>query len=111
MPRAGWARPWSASTCPTWRRRTVSPSVAGSAPRVGVVALQGDVREHRAVLRELGADAVTVRRPEELETVSGLVIPGGESSVIDKLSRSFRVADPCAAASRAACRCTARAPG
>jgi 5'-phosphate synthase pdxT subunit len=68
--------------------------VAGNAPRVGVLALQGDVREHLAVLRELGADAVTVRRPEELETVSGLVIPGGESSVIDKLSRSFGVAQP-----------------
>jgi 5'-phosphate synthase pdxT subunit len=68
--------------------------VAGNAPRVGVLALQGDVREHLAVLHELGADAVTVRRPEELETVSGLVIPGGESSVIDKLSRSFGVAQP-----------------
>ncbi|GMA92469.1 hypothetical protein GCM10025869_29980 [Homoserinibacter gongjuensis] len=68
--------------------------MAGNAPRVGVLALQGDVREHLAVLRELGADAVTVRRPEELETVSGLVIPGGESSVIDKLSRTFGVAEP-----------------
>ena len=52
------------------------------------------MREHLAVLRALGADAVPVRRPEELATVDGLVIPGGESSVIDKLSRQFGVAEP-----------------
>lgn len=59
-----------------------------------MLALQGDVREHLAVLRELGADAVPVRRPAELDSVSGLVIPGGESSVIDKLSRIAGVAEP-----------------
>jgi len=64
------------------------------APRVGVLALQGDFREHIAVLRGLGADAVTVRRPEELAAIDGLVIPGGESSVMDKLSRAFGLADP-----------------
>ncbi|MGN6273324.1 MAG: pyridoxal 5'-phosphate synthase glutaminase subunit PdxT [Protaetiibacter sp.] len=68
--------------------------MAGRTPRVGVLALQGDVREHLAVLRELGADAVAVRRPEELASVAGLVIPGGESSVIDKLSRNFGLAEP-----------------
>lgn len=62
-------------------------------PRVGVLALQGDFREHAALLRSLGADVVLVRRPEELETVSGLVIPGGESTVMDKLSRSFGLAE------------------
>jgi 5'-phosphate synthase pdxT subunit len=71
--------------------------VAGSAERdprpVGVLALQGDFREHVAVLTHLGADVIAVRRPEEALAVSGLVIPGGESSVIDKLSRSFGVAD------------------
>ncbi|OJX64960.1 MAG: glutamine amidotransferase subunit PdxT [Micrococcales bacterium 73-13] len=56
---------------------------------VGVLALQGDVREHRAVLASLGADVVPVRRPAELERVAGLVIPGGESSVMDKLVRGF----------------------
>ena len=66
----------------------------GDGARVGVLALQGDVREHLAVLRGLGADAVPVRRPEELSQVAGLVIPGGESSVIDKLSRQFGVAEP-----------------
>jgi 5'-phosphate synthase pdxT subunit len=46
------------------------------------------------VLRELGADAVPVRRESELDQVAGLVIPGGESSVMDKLSRQFGLADP-----------------
>ncbi|WP_374939547.1 pyridoxal 5'-phosphate synthase glutaminase subunit PdxT [Leifsonia shinshuensis] len=66
--------------------------------RVGVLALQGDFREHLAVLRGLGADAVPVRRAEELERIDGLVIPGGESSVMDKLSRAFGVAEPLKAA-------------
>ncbi|HXR43222.1 MAG TPA: pyridoxal 5'-phosphate synthase glutaminase subunit PdxT, partial [Pseudolysinimonas sp.] len=65
-----------------------------SKPRVGVLALQGDFREHLLVLRELGADAVPVRRESELDTVAGLVIPGGESSVMDKLSRTFGLAEP-----------------
>src|ERR1700712_115461 len=61
---------------------------------VGVLALQGDFREHIAVLTSLGADAVGVRRPSELSAVSGLIIPGGESSVMDKLSRLFDLAEP-----------------
>nr|WP_167050342.1 pyridoxal 5'-phosphate synthase glutaminase subunit PdxT [Microbacterium halimionae] len=68
-------------------------SVAGK-PHVGVLALQGDVREHAHVLTRLGADVTLVRRPAELALVSGLVLPGGESSVIDKLSRSFGMQDP-----------------
>jgi 5'-phosphate synthase pdxT subunit len=72
--------------------------VAGKAGPVGVLALQGDFREHLAVLRALGADAVPVKRPEELERVAGLVIPGGESSVMDKLSRMFGLAEPLKAA-------------
>ncbi|HOW01350.1 MAG TPA: pyridoxal 5'-phosphate synthase glutaminase subunit PdxT [Rhodoglobus sp.] len=67
-------------------------------PRVGVLALQGDFREHLAVLSDLGADAVPVKRPEELASVAGLVIPGGESSVMDKLSRLFGLAEPLRAA-------------
>jgi 5'-phosphate synthase pdxT subunit len=62
--------------------------------RVGVLALQGDVREHVAALESLGARAVKVRRPEELETVDGLVVPGGESTTIDKLARAFGIAEP-----------------
>ncbi|AKV85628.1 MAG: pyridoxal 5'-phosphate synthase glutaminase subunit PdxT [Microbacterium sp.] len=67
--------------------------MAGS-PRVGVLALQGDVREHAALLAGLGAEVALVRRPEELASVDGLVIPGGESSVIDKLSRTFGMQEP-----------------
>ncbi|EIC08664.1 Glutamine amidotransferase subunit pdxT [Microbacterium laevaniformans OR221] len=67
-------------------------------PRVGVLALQGDVREHVRTLETLGAEVVAVRRPEELATVSGLVIPGGESSVIDKLARTFGMQQPIRAA-------------
>ena len=69
--------------------------MAGSTrPQVGVLALQGDFREHLAVLSELGADAVPVRRESELAAVDGLVIPGDESSVMDKLSRTFGLAEP-----------------
>jgi len=63
-------------------------------PRIGVLALQGDVREHSRTLAGLGADVVLVRRPEDLAAVVGLVLPGGESSVIDKLSRAFGMRDP-----------------
>jgi 5'-phosphate synthase pdxT subunit len=70
----------------------------GTAPRVGVLALQGDFREHLRVLTSLGADAVPVRRPEEIDDIDGLVIPGGESSVMDKLSRAFGLAEPLRAA-------------
>lgn len=62
--------------------------------RVGVLALQGDVREHVAVLASLGADVALVRTPAQLAEVDGLVLPGGESSVIDKLSRLFGLREP-----------------
>lgn len=52
------------------------------------------------MLSRLGAEVVPVRRPEEIETIHGLVIPGGESSVMDKLSRAFGVAEPLTAAIR-----------
>jgi 5'-phosphate synthase pdxT subunit len=63
-------------------------------PVVGVLALQGDVREHLAALREAGAEARPVRRPEELHALDGIVLPGGESTTIDKLSRIFEVREP-----------------
>ncbi|MET3637131.1 MULTISPECIES: pyridoxal 5'-phosphate synthase glutaminase subunit PdxT [Curtobacterium] len=69
-------------------------------PRIGVLALQGDFREHIASLTELGADVVPLRRPEEIDALDGVVIPGGESSVMDKLSRTFGVAEPLGAAIR-----------
>ena len=71
-----------------------------SAPRIGILALQGDVREHARTLRGLGAEVVPVRRAEELESVQGLVLPGGESSVIDKLTRTFGLREPLVAAIR-----------
>jgi pyridoxal 5'-phosphate synthase pdxT subunit len=75
-----------------------SSLTASAGRQVGVLALQGDFREHIAVLKSLGADAVGVRRPAELAEVSGLIIPGGESSVMDKLSRLFGLAEPLRAA-------------
>ncbi|MBD0292786.1 MAG: pyridoxal 5'-phosphate synthase glutaminase subunit PdxT [Jiangellaceae bacterium] len=65
-----------------------------STPVVGVLAMQGDVREHVRVLRELGAAATRVRRPPELAGVDALVIPGGESTTIDKLLRAFELQEP-----------------
>lgn len=59
-----------------------------------MLALQGDFREHLSVLRNFGADAVPLRRASELAAIDGLVIPGGESSVMDKLSRAFGLRDP-----------------
>jgi len=63
-------------------------------PRVGVLALQGDVAEHVRALRACGAEPVLVRRPEELDGVHGLIIPGGESTTIWKLIDIFDLADP-----------------
>jgi len=71
-----------------------SSALPGAGLTVGVLALQGDVREHVALLESLGAEVIRVRRPEELARVSGLVIPGGESSVMDKLARIFGMRDP-----------------
>ena len=65
-----------------------------------MLALQGDVREHLAALRELGAEAVPVRRPEELAAVDGLVLPGGESTTIVKLAARFGLLEPLRAAVR-----------
>ncbi|WP_404472220.1 pyridoxal 5'-phosphate synthase glutaminase subunit PdxT [Microbacterium aerolatum] len=67
--------------------------MAGS-PLVGILSLQGDVREHENVLQGLGAETLRVRRAEDLAQVQGLVIPGGESTVIDKLSRQFGLQQP-----------------
>jgi len=58
-------------------------------PRIGVLALQGNFREHAAVLRRLGADVVEVRKPEALDGLDGLVIPGGESTAIARLMRLY----------------------
>jgi 5'-phosphate synthase pdxT subunit len=69
-----------------------------NAPPIGVLALQGDVREHLAALATCGADPVPVRRASELAGLAGIVLPGGESTTIDKLSRIFGLRDPLIAA-------------
>ena len=65
-----------------------------STPTIGVFALQGDVREHLRMLDDLGVDAIAVRRPTELEACDGLVIPGGESTTMAKLARTFELFEP-----------------
>ena len=57
--------------------------------KIGVLAVQGNFREHAAMLRRLGADVVEVRKPAELEGLDGLVIPGGESTAIGRLIRLY----------------------
>jgi len=61
---------------------------------IGVLAVQGDVREHVRTLEGLGVRATTVRRPTELEACDGLVIPGGESTTMAKLARIFDLLEP-----------------
>jgi pyridoxal 5'-phosphate synthase pdxT subunit len=63
-------------------------------PAIGVLALQGDVREHVRMLQEAGASATAVRRPAELDAVDGLVIPGGESTTMWKLAETFDMLQP-----------------
>lgn len=67
---------------------------AVSRPVIGVLALQGDVREHVAALQASGADAIAVRRPGELEEIDGIVLPGGESTTMSKLLGVFDLFDP-----------------
>jgi 5'-phosphate synthase pdxT subunit len=65
-----------------------------AAPVIGVLALQGDVPEHVRALEDVGARPVPVRRPEELHQLDGLVIPGGESTTLWRLSVAFDMLDP-----------------
>ncbi|MBO3142773.1 pyridoxal 5'-phosphate synthase glutaminase subunit PdxT [Dermatophilus congolensis] len=65
-----------------------------TSPTIGILALQGDVHEHATAITACGATAVPIRRPEELHTVHGIVLPGGESTVIDRLLRTFDLQDP-----------------
>lgn len=75
---------------------TVSASTSGPGASlvIGVLALQGDVREHVAMLEAVGARAVSVRRPAELDAVDGLVIPGGESTTMWRLATAFDLFEP-----------------
>jgi pyridoxal 5'-phosphate synthase pdxT subunit len=67
---------------------------SAESPTIGVFALQGDVREHLRMLEGAGATAVRVRRPAELAAVDAIVLPGGESTTMAKLARSFELLDP-----------------
>ncbi|MFF3565567.1 pyridoxal 5'-phosphate synthase glutaminase subunit PdxT [Streptomyces sp. NPDC002574] len=69
-------------------------SRSSSAPTIGVLALQGDVREHLVALAEADTLARPVRRPEELAEIDGLVVPGGESTTMSKLAVLFGMAQP-----------------
>lgn len=62
--------------------------------KIGVLALQGDFAEHMVMLRRLKVDAFEVRLPEQLSGLDGLIIPGGESTTIGKLSEDFHLIDP-----------------
>ena len=63
-------------------------------PTIGVLALQGDVREHRAMLEHAGARTLAVRRAGELDDLDGIVLPGGESTTMSKLAKVFDLFDP-----------------
>ena len=67
-------------------------------PTIGVLALQGDVREHLTALERVGAAGRAVRREAELDGLHGIVLPGGESTTMDKLMRAFGLRDPLRAA-------------
>jgi 5'-phosphate synthase pdxT subunit len=62
--------------------------------RIGILALQGDFAEHTLMLRRMGVTAVEVRLPEQLDGLSGLIIPGGESTTIAKLAVSYHLMEP-----------------
>lgn len=65
-----------------------------SPPRIGVLALQGDVREHLDALDSVGVDGVSVRRRSELDSVDALVLPGGESTTMSNLLQELKLAEP-----------------
>ncbi len=62
--------------------------------RVGVLGLQGDVREHLRILASIGVSTVEVKRPEQLDGIAGLIIPGGESTTIGKMAVRFGLLEP-----------------
>jgi 5'-phosphate synthase pdxT subunit len=69
-------------------------------PRIGILALQGDVREHATALREVGAEPVEVRLPRDLVGLDGLILPGGESTTMRKLIDLYGLREPIMALAR-----------
>ncbi len=88
-PQGGKRLDWILSPDPA-----LDPLGPGAGLVVGVLALQGDFREHRVMLERLGARTREVRRPEDLAGLDGLVIPGGESTTIHKLMAAYGLAEP-----------------
>lgn len=73
---------------------TSLPGGATRRPRIGILAVQGDVREHATALREVGADVVEVRLPRDLVGLDGLILPGGESTTMRKLIGLYGLREP-----------------
>lgn len=73
---------------------TTLPADVSRRPRIGILAVQGDVREHATALREVGADAVEVRLPRDLVGLDGLILPGGESTTMRKLIDLYGLREP-----------------
>ena len=94
------ARPCRGSRSTPSGTRSVSPSEAGEMTTVGVLALQGDVREHLHTLESLGVAAAPIKTPDQLGSVDALVIPGGESTTIGKMAVRFGLLEPTAAIDR-----------
>jgi 5'-phosphate synthase pdxT subunit len=69
-------------------------AVRGTAPRIGVLAVQGDFAEHLATLRVIGIEGVEVRLPSDLEGLAGLILPGGESTAMRRLVDRWRLREP-----------------
>ena len=80
--------------------RTGSSAGAGRAGKIGVFALQGDVREHAAALRDVGAEPVEVRLPRDLVGLDGLILPGGESTTMRRLIDLYGLREPIVALAR-----------
>jgi 5'-phosphate synthase pdxT subunit len=78
--------------------------------KIGVLALQGDFREHLLAAKQAGHAGLTVRRSEELAEVDALILPGGESTTIAQLARTFDLFEDIKNASPKVCRFTAHAP-
>ena len=81
-----------------------APAPSGAAqqrtPRIGILALQGDVREHADALRDVGADPIQVRLPRDLVGLDGLILPGGESTTMRKLIDLYGLREPIVALAR-----------
>jgi 5'-phosphate synthase pdxT subunit len=75
-------------------------ATASSRPRIGILAVQGDVREHANALRDVGAEPVEVRLPRDLVGLDGLILPGGESTTMRKLIDLYGLRDPILALAR-----------